>query len=56
MKGLQSIPRITFPGGMLIGCAAGFLNVGKIKGTHTVMKLGILAVDTILQEQNIQSG
>lgn len=52
--GLQSIPKITFPGGMLIGCSAGFLNVGKIKGTHTAMKSGILAADTILQEKNFQ--
>ena len=34
--GLQSIPRLTFPGGALIGDAAGFVNVPKIKGTHTV--------------------
>ena len=39
--GLQSIPRLTFPGGCLIGCEAGFLNVAKIKGTHTAMKSGM---------------
>ncbi|HET8701871.1 MAG TPA: NAD(P)/FAD-dependent oxidoreductase, partial [Nitrococcus sp.] len=41
--GYQSLPRLTFPGGMLIGDAAGFLNVPKIKGTHTAMKSGMLA-------------
>ncbi|MCH7929979.1 MAG: electron transfer flavoprotein-ubiquinone oxidoreductase [Proteobacteria bacterium] len=43
--GLQSIPRLGFPGGALIGCAAGFLNVPKIKGTHTAMKSGMLAAE-----------
>ncbi|HXA23069.1 MAG TPA: electron transfer flavoprotein-ubiquinone oxidoreductase [Acetobacteraceae bacterium] len=43
--GLQSIPRLTFPGGALIGDAAGFLNVPKIKGTHTAMKSGVLAAE-----------
>jgi electron-transferring-flavoprotein dehydrogenase len=43
--GIQSIPRLVFPGGALIGCAAGFLNVPKIKGTHTAMKSGMLAAD-----------
>jgi hypothetical protein len=38
--GFQSIPSLTFPGGALIGCAAGFLNVPKIKGTHTAMMSG----------------
>lgn len=36
----QSIPYPVFPGGAIIGCAAGFLNVPKIKGTHTAMKSG----------------
>jgi electron-transferring-flavoprotein dehydrogenase len=44
--GLQSIPALEFPGGALIGCAAGFLNVAKIKGTHTAMKSGMLAAET----------
>lgn len=39
--GFQSIPKLSFPGGALIGCSAGFLNVPKIKGTHTAMKSGI---------------
>jgi len=41
--GLQAIPKLTFPGGMLSGCSAGFLNVPKIKGSHTAMKTGMLA-------------
>ncbi|KAJ1932276.1 hypothetical protein FBU59_006428 [Linderina macrospora] len=43
--GLQSIPRLFFPGGALIGDTAGFLNLPKIKGTHNAMKSGILAAD-----------
>jgi electron-transferring-flavoprotein dehydrogenase len=43
--GLQAIPRLVFPGGALIGCGAGFLNVPKIKGTHTAMKSGMLAAE-----------
>lgn len=43
--GLQSIPKLVFPGGALIGCTAGFLNVPKIKGTHTAMKSGMLAAE-----------
>eukprot|EP01097_Dermamoeba_algensis_P006239 TRINITY_DN3904_c0_g1_i3.p1 TRINITY_DN3904_c0_g1~~TRINITY_DN3904_c0_g1_i3.p1 ORF type:complete len:567 (+),score=140.98 TRINITY_DN3904_c0_g1_i3:69-1769(+) len=43
--GLQSIPKLIFPGGALIGDTAGFLNVPKIKGTHTAMKSGILAAE-----------
>ena len=45
--GLQSIPKLTFPGGALIGDAAGFLNVPKIKGTHAAMKSGMLAAETL---------
>mmetsp|Transcript_2034 Transcript_2034/g.5180 ORF Transcript_2034/g.5180 Transcript_2034/m.5180 type:complete len:385 (+) Transcript_2034:848-2002(+) len=44
--GFQSIPKLVFPGGALIGCAAGFLNVPKIKGTHTAMKSGMVAAET----------
>ena len=47
--GLQSIPKLTFPGGMLIGCSAGFLNVPKIKGTHTAMKSGMLAAESVFE-------
>lgn len=45
--GFQSIPKLTFPGGMLVGCTAGFLNVPKIKGIHTAMKSGMLAAENI---------
>jgi electron-transferring-flavoprotein dehydrogenase len=47
--GLQSIPRLTFPGGALIGDAAGFVNVPKIKGTHTSMKSGMVAAETVAE-------
>ena len=43
--GLQSIPRLVFPGGALIGDSAGFLNVPRIKGTHTAMKTGTMAAE-----------
>ena len=43
--GIQSIPKLVFPGGALIGCTAGFLNVPRIKGTHTAMKSGMMAAD-----------
>ena len=45
--GLQSIPELVFPGGLLIGCTAGFLNVAKIKGSHTAMKSGMLAAEAV---------
>ena len=47
--GLQSLPRLTFPGGCLIGDAAGFLNVPKIKGTHAAMQSGMLAADAVAE-------
>ncbi len=47
--GLQSIPTLIFPGGALIGDAAGFVNVPKIKGTHTAMKSGMLAAEAIAE-------
>lgn len=43
--GLQSVPKLHFPGGALIGCSAGFVNVPKIKGTHNAMKTGMLAAE-----------
>ncbi|MEZ5930423.1 MAG: electron transfer flavoprotein-ubiquinone oxidoreductase [Alphaproteobacteria bacterium] len=43
--GLQSLPKLTFPGGAVIGCSAGFLNVPKIKGNHLAMKSGMLAAE-----------
>ncbi len=45
--GLQAIPKLVFPGGMLIGDTAGFLNVPKIKGTHTSMKSGMVAAEAV---------
>ncbi|MCB1562264.1 MAG: electron transfer flavoprotein-ubiquinone oxidoreductase [Alphaproteobacteria bacterium] len=45
--GLQSIPKLAFPGGLLIGDSAGFLNVPKIKGNHTAMKSGMVAAETL---------
>jgi len=45
--GLQSLPQLSFPGGVLAGCDAGFLNGAKIKGTHTVMKTGMLAAEGV---------
>ncbi len=45
--GLQSLPKLVFPGGMLVGCSAGFLNAVKIKGAHTAIKTGMLAAESI---------
>ncbi len=47
--GYQSLPKLTFPGGVLIGCAAGTLNVAKIKGTHTAMKSAMVAAEAIAE-------
>ncbi len=44
--GLQSVPRLAFPGGALIGCAAGFVNLPRIKGSHNAMKTGMLAAES----------
>jgi len=46
--GIQSIPKLTFPGGLLVGDTAGFLNVPKIKGTHTAMKSAMVAAEVVL--------
>ncbi|MEZ5972792.1 MAG: electron transfer flavoprotein-ubiquinone oxidoreductase [Hyphomonadaceae bacterium] len=43
--GFQSVPRLSFPGGALIGCSAGFVNVPRIKGSHNAMKSGMLAAE-----------
>jgi len=43
--GLQSVPKLSFPGGALIGCSAGFVNLPRIKGTHNAMKTGMLAAE-----------
>ncbi len=47
--GFQSLPKLTFPGGLLVGDTAGFLNVPKIKGTHTAMKSGATAAEAIFE-------
>ena len=52
--GIQSIPKLTFPGGCLVGCSPGFMNVPKIKGTHNAMKSGMLAAESIFD--TIHSG
>jgi electron-transferring-flavoprotein dehydrogenase len=45
--GLQSIPELAFPGGALIGCSAGFVNLPRIKGSHNAMKTGMLAAESV---------
>ncbi len=47
--GFQSLPKLTFPGGLLVGDTAGFLNVPKIKGTHTAMKSGMTAAEALFE-------
>ncbi len=47
--GFQSVPRLTFPGGALIGCAAGLVNVPRIKGSHNAISSGMLAAEHITQ-------
>jgi electron-transferring-flavoprotein dehydrogenase len=47
--GYQAIPRLYFPGGALIGCSAGFVNVPRIKGSHTAMKSGMLAAEAAFE-------
>ncbi len=47
--GLQSVPRLTFPGGALIGCAAGFVNLPRIKGTHNAVKTGMLGAEAVYE-------
>ncbi|WP_423142798.1 electron transfer flavoprotein-ubiquinone oxidoreductase [Parablastomonas sp. CN1-191] len=47
--GWQSVPQLAFPGGALIGCSAGFVNVPRIKGSHTAMKSGTLAAESIAE-------
>lgn len=54
--GLQSLPKLTFPGGVLVGDTAGFLNVPRIKGIHAAMKSGMLAAEAIaevLKEEHV---
>lgn len=47
--GFQSVPQLAFPGGVLIGCTAGFMNVPKVKGSHTAMKTGMLAAEAAFE-------
>ena len=47
--GLQSVPKLNFPGGALIGCSAGFVNIAKIKGTHNAMKSGMVAAEAVVE-------
>ena len=51
--GLQSVPKLVFPGGCLIGCSAGFVNVPRIKGTHNAMKTGMLAAEAAFKQLSI---
>lgn len=51
--GMQSVPKLSFPGGLLVGCDAGFLNGAKIKGNHTAMKTGMLAAETIIESLKV---
>ena len=53
--GFQSVPELVFPGGALIGCTAGFLNVPKIKGSHTAMKSGMMAAEAIVAEMKLNA-
>jgi electron-transferring-flavoprotein dehydrogenase len=54
--GVQSLPKLAFPGGALIGCDAGTLNMPKIKGTHTAMKSGMLAAEAAFEALAGESG
>lgn len=47
--GYNSLPKMTFPGGLLVGCDAGTLNFAKIKGNHTAMKSGMLAAEALIE-------
>ena len=47
--GFQSVPELAFPGGALLGCAAGFVNVPRIKGSHTAMKSGAMAAESVFE-------
>jgi electron-transferring-flavoprotein dehydrogenase len=47
--GFQSVPKLTFPGGALIGCSAGFVNLPRIKGSHNAMKTGMIAAEALFE-------
>lgn len=52
--GLQSVPKLSFPGGALIGCSAGFVNVPRIKGSHNAMKTGMLAAEEAFKALEVE--
>ncbi|WP_420431363.1 electron transfer flavoprotein-ubiquinone oxidoreductase [Hyphobacterium sp.] len=52
--GYQSVPKLAFPGGALIGCSAGFVNVPRIKGSHNAMKTGMMAAESVFSA--VQAG
>ena len=54
--GFQSIPKLAFPGGVLVGCGAGFMNVPKIKGSHTAMKSGMIAAECVFDALADEAG
>jgi electron-transferring-flavoprotein dehydrogenase len=54
--GFQSLPKLVFPGGALIGCTAGFLNVPRIKGSHTAIKSGMMAAEAAAEAILSQRG
>lgn len=51
--GYYAIPKLSFPGGMLAGCSAGFVNLLRLKGAHTAMKSGMLAAESIYQRMQV---
>ena len=53
--GIQSLPALVFPGGALLGCSAGMVNVPRIKGSHNAMKSGMLAAEAVFQAHSQQS-
>jgi electron-transferring-flavoprotein dehydrogenase len=54
--GFASLPKLVVPGGVIVGCAAGFLNPAKIKGTHTAMKTGMLAAEAVFEALSQDDG
>ena len=54
--GIQSLPELIFPGGALIGCSAGMVNVPRIKGSHNAMKSGMLAAEAVFEALNKEAG
>src|SRR3954462_15889830 len=54
--GWQAVPKLAFPGGALIGCSAGFVNVPRIKGSHTAMKSGMLAAEAAFEAISAERG